>query len=374
MMDYQKELEKIAAGEAANPQQPYRSLIPFILTQEELSRQDIPPREFLLSEWMPKDSFGMVYAPRGVGKSWFCMALAAAVSEGKKRFLGWDLHTQHDVLYVDGEMAQIDLKERFEGLCAGPNPRLHILASEMLYREGRPLSLDFLEEQRAVDDALHHLEEKGCRAQLVIFDNLSTLRRSVSENDNDAAKQLLDWFVNLRHRGYTVLVVHHSGKNGQQRGASIVEVPMDFVLKLSQKDRANVGKYQEARFDLAFDKIRGKRPLNDEFSVSLRPNDQGTLNLYFDVTESNIEPRYRVLKYLRQKGRKTYRVMAHDLEMATGSIGGHLDKLLVEELIEGAKASPKVTVHGRSLLHDFWPSEFVQPNELELVQANDCPF
>ena len=38
MMNYQKELEKIAAGEAANPQQPYRSLIPFILTQEELSR------------------------------------------------------------------------------------------------------------------------------------------------------------------------------------------------------------------------------------------------------------------------------------------------------------------------------------------------
>ena len=28
MMNYQKELEKIAAGEAANPQQPYRSLIP----------------------------------------------------------------------------------------------------------------------------------------------------------------------------------------------------------------------------------------------------------------------------------------------------------------------------------------------------------
>jgi hypothetical protein len=138
-MDYQKELEKIAAGEAANPQQPYRSLIPFILTQEELSMQDLPPREFLLSEWMPKDSFGMVYAPRGVGKSWFCMALAVAVSEGKKRFLGWDLHAQHDVLYVDGEMAQVDLKERFEGLCAGPNPRLHILASEMLYREGKPL-------------------------------------------------------------------------------------------------------------------------------------------------------------------------------------------------------------------------------------------
>ena len=88
-MDYRAELDKTATEGVRAPQQPYRSLIPFILTQEELSKQDIPPREYLLSEWMPKDSFGMVYAPRGVGKSWFCMALGVAVSEGKKRFLGW---------------------------------------------------------------------------------------------------------------------------------------------------------------------------------------------------------------------------------------------------------------------------------------------
>ena len=100
----------------------------------------------------------------------------------------------------------------------------------------------------------------------------------------------------------------------------------------------------------------------------------GRLNLYFDITESNIEPRYRVLKYLAQKGRETYRVMGRDLEMATGSIGGHMDKLLIEELIEGAKVSPKVTVHGRSLLHDFWPDEFAEPNELDLVQNDNCPF
>ena len=94
-------------------------------------------------------------------------------------------------------MARVDLKERFEGLCEAPNPKLHILDSEMLYREGRPLSLDFIEEQQAVDDALGHLEDKGCHVQVIIFDNLSTLRRSVSENDNDAAKQLIDWFAQL---------------------------------------------------------------------------------------------------------------------------------------------------------------------------------
>jgi len=374
MMDYEKELENIVNQSTASMSQPYRSLIPFILTQADLSAQNIPPREFLLSEWMPKDGFGMVYAPRGVGKSWFCMALAVAIAEGRKRFLGWELHSPYGVLYVDGEMARVDLKERFEALCEAPNENINILASEMLYREGRPLSLDFPEEQKAVDDALQYLEDQGRRAQVIIFDNLSTLRRSISENDNDAAKQLLDWFINLRHRGYTVIVVHHAGKSGQQRGASIIEVPMDFVIKLSQKDRQNIGKFQEARFDLSLDKVRLKRPLHDEFSVYLRPNDRGTLNLSFDVTESNIEPRYRVLKYLSQKGRETYRVMAKDLEMATGSIGGHLDKLLFEELIEGAKVSPKITVYGRSLLHDYWPDEFARPSELDLVQPDNCPF
>lgn len=374
MMDFKNELEKIAAGEAANPQQPYRSLIPFILTQAELSKQNIPPRQYLLSEWMPKDSFGMIYAPGGIGKSWFCMALAVAISEGKNRFLGWEVHDQHDVLYVDGEMARVELKERFDGLCASQNTKLHILPSELLYREGRPLNLDFEEEQSAVDDVLQYLENKGCRAQLIIFDNLSTLRRSISENDNDAAKHLIDWFVSLRHRGYTVLVVHHAGKSGQQRGASILEVPMDYVTKLSQKDSAHSQRFQEARFDLSFDKIRGKCPLNNEFSVSLRPNEQGILNLYFDVTDSNIEPRYRVLKHLALEGRETYRVMGQDLEMATGSIGGHLDKLLFQTLIEGTKVNPRVTVYGRSLLHDFWPDKFAEPNELELVQADNIPF
>ena len=92
-MDYRAELGKTATEGVRAPQQPQRSLFPFILTQVELSKQDIPPREYLLSEWMPKDSFGMVYAPRGVGKSWFCMALAVAVSEGKNRFFPSDTAT-----------------------------------------------------------------------------------------------------------------------------------------------------------------------------------------------------------------------------------------------------------------------------------------
>ena len=62
-MDYRAESDKTATAGVRGPQDPYRSLIPFTLSQEELSLQDIPPRECLLSEWVPKDSFGVVYAP-----------------------------------------------------------------------------------------------------------------------------------------------------------------------------------------------------------------------------------------------------------------------------------------------------------------------
>ena len=58
---------------------------------------------------MPEDSFGMIYAPRGVGKSWLCMAMAVAIAEGRKTFLGWPINSQQNVLYIDREMAKVDL-------------------------------------------------------------------------------------------------------------------------------------------------------------------------------------------------------------------------------------------------------------------------
>ena len=104
--------------------------------------QDIPPREYVLGEWMPKDSFGMIYAPRGVGKSWFCMALGVSIAQGQKIFLGWEVNEKDSVLYIDGEMAKVELKERFKNLCETPLDNLFILSSEMLYKEGYPICLD----------------------------------------------------------------------------------------------------------------------------------------------------------------------------------------------------------------------------------------
>ena len=59
-MDISAELKKIVASNEELNREQFRDLYPYIITQKELSKEDIPKRKFVLGEWMPEDSFGMV--------------------------------------------------------------------------------------------------------------------------------------------------------------------------------------------------------------------------------------------------------------------------------------------------------------------------
>src|SRR5215472_1668763 len=43
---------------------------------------DIPPREMLLAPILPERSLAMLYAPRGLGKSWLALSIGLAVASG----------------------------------------------------------------------------------------------------------------------------------------------------------------------------------------------------------------------------------------------------------------------------------------------------
>jgi hypothetical protein len=56
--------------------------------------------------------------------------------------------------------------------------------------------------------------------ELLVIDNLSSLTVGVRENDSDAWGEIQEWLLRLRRRGVSVLLIHHSGKTGGQRGSS----------------------------------------------------------------------------------------------------------------------------------------------------------
>jgi len=363
---FENELRRLASE--GNTEQ-RRPLSDYIISQAELSEQDIPPRKYLLGKWMPLDSFGMLVAPRGIGKSWFCMFLAQAIASGRNQFLGWEINQKFPVLYVDGEMSKADIKERFDNICEYKLDNLHLLCSEMLYQDGRPLCLDDKDDQKAIEEALDYLQEKGEKPQLIVLDNLSTLRRGINENDNSEASDLLDWLVKLRHLGYTVLVVHHSGKNGTPRGASILEVPMDFILELRKPETKAFKPVGETNFDFKFTKVRARTPQPDELELSMRADDRGLLRLVYELAQRDIKPHFRVLRVIAENGKSTYEVLSEEADVAKGSIKKHLNTLSEFSYLEGNASKQVIGVKGQAILHELWPDRFRSP-----VQNGEIPF
>ena len=155
-----------------------------------------------------------------------------------------------------------------------------------------------------------------------------------------------------------MLVVHHAGKNGDQRGASILTVPMNYVVKLTKPDSDRPVREGETRFEVSFDKMRARLPRPYEFSAFNGPDEAGVFQLTFNPTETNIEARYRLLRFIGKRGVLTHREMATAIDIGGGSIRNYLDKLMAEGFLEGLKSDPKISTEGLRLLHDFWPEEF----------------
>ena len=89
---------------------------------------------------------------------------------------------------------------------------------------------------------------------LVVIDNISCLFRSGSENEAESWQQIQEWILDLRRRGKSVLLVHHAGKSGNQRGTSKREDILDAVIKLKHPD--DYKPEDGARFEVHFDKAR----------------------------------------------------------------------------------------------------------------------
>lgn len=210
----------------------------------------IPPRSHLLAPWLREKAVTMLYAPRGIGKTWTSLGIAHAVATGGT-FLRWRAPQAAPVLYLDGEMAAGDLQERLAKIVdrAGASSRpadLRIVAAD-LTEDGLPcLATDA--GQRAVIDAMGN-------ARLVVIDNIATLVRAAKTNEAESWMPVQRFALALRRKGVSTLFVHHSGKSGDQRGTSAKEDVMDSVVRLSRPDDYDPA--EGARFTVEYTKARG---------------------------------------------------------------------------------------------------------------------
>jgi putative DNA primase/helicase len=223
------------------------------LTLCELLSLEIAPREMLLAPIIPTQGLVMLYAARGIGKTYVSLSIALSVASGGGT-LGdrWKADKPHKVLFVDGEMPAISLQQRLAALVysSGQEPfstdHLRIITPDQ-QEFGIP-DLATVEGQQAIEQHLEGVE-------LLILDNLSSLCRSGKENEAESWLPVQEWMLSLRKRGISVLLIHHAGKAGAQRGTSKREDLLDTIITL--KRPANYESSQGARFEVHYEKARG---------------------------------------------------------------------------------------------------------------------
>ena len=262
------------ADELLKPAPGLTPLADYVVTVGELRRMPITPREALVEPFLTSSSLNMVVAPRGIGKTWFTWEMACSLTLGRK-FLAWEVSRPASVLVVDGEMPTAELQSRAAFLLGDANPeRLHILPSEALWKEGCPLNLNDPMHQARVDEAI-----AAVKPEVLILDNISSLTSGLDENGNTEQDSILGWLMKLRHQGLCVILVHHVGKNGSQRGASRREDPLDTVIRLTvpqSRDESRAGAHfvVDMRAEHGA-KIRGLRPRPDLLEVALSRGPHG---------------------------------------------------------------------------------------------------
>ena len=281
----------------------------------------IPKQNTILSPWLLESSLNMIYAWRGVGKTYVALGIAYAVASGGN-FLNWNAENSKGVLYIDGEMPSQVLNNRLKNTISAsdqknyPKNTLWIFGID-LHDEVMP-DLGTEKGQKIVDQYIETIPD----LKLIIIDNLSCLLRSGGcENDAESWRKISSWALRKRAQGFSLIFVHHSGKDGAQRGTSKKEDILDTVIAL--KHPYDYAPSQGARFEVHFEKSRHSYGENVKpFITRLDTENDNCKWIIGDLPDSN---KHKVIQMYKEG--LSVKEIATDLGISRQAVHKHLKNL-----------------------------------------------
>ncbi|NBV06699.1 MAG: RNA polymerase subunit sigma-70 [Proteobacteria bacterium] len=232
-----------------NTEDLYKPLAIALNGHEFLSKK-LPKRELIISPCLPKQGLAMIFAKRGVGKTYFSLLLACKIASGRDVFKNrWKVNKEWKLLYIDGEMPASDMQERLKTLISEDTKKENLsIITRDLQKNGIMPNISSQEGQEALEP---HIQ----KADVIIIDNLSTLAMCGKENEATSWDPIAQWALRLRSIGKTIIFIHHAGKDNNQRGTSKKEDILDTVINL--RHPSNYSSEEGARFEVHFEKSRG---------------------------------------------------------------------------------------------------------------------
>jgi len=228
-----------------------KSIEDVIIEFKDFSTMELPVKKVILNPWIKEQSIILISGWRGVGKTWLALSLLDAITRAKP-FGPWETINPVNCLYLDGEMAGGDIQDRYREL----NPKAQQKYAFYLYseyyanREGvPPANLLNPNWRKTMKEIM--LEKK---VKLWVVDNISSVTPGIDENLKKDWDPINRWLIELRFAGISTILIHHTGKEGDQRGTSSREDNIDISILL--KKPPNYLAEEGAKFDLIFSKTR----------------------------------------------------------------------------------------------------------------------
>jgi putative DNA primase/helicase len=129
-----------------------------------------------------------------------------------------------------------------------------------------------------------------------------------------------EWLLTLRRKNISVLLIHHAGKNGNQRGNSKKEDLLDTVVALKKPSKHDPS--EGARFEIHYEKARGFHGDDAKaFEASIRQEENKITWLVKEIENVLFDQALE----LKEQG-YTQRDIAADLNISLSSVNRLLKK------------------------------------------------
>jgi len=270
------------------------SLEDIIITSKEFSAIDLPEKQGFLMPWLKENSINLIYGWRGYGKTWMALGVLDAVSDGKT-FGPWQCKASVPCLFLDGEMHQSDTQERIVQLKLNrdrKNP-LFIYSDAQANEYGLPRANLVNPTWRTKIKSILLTR----KIKLWVIDNLASVAGGIDENSKKDWDPINQWLLELRFAGIATVLLHHTNKEGGQRGTSGREDNIDVSMSLKLPNDYTLE--DGARFIAHFTKARvptADLPLISDIEFKIIEDDSGL----YSWTHRNVrkERKREILKML----------------------------------------------------------------------------
>jgi hypothetical protein len=222
-----------------------------VLKIEDWLSRYLPPPDLLLGSWLTTTSRVLFTADTGLGKTNFAKALGFAVAAGAP-FLHWGARRAARVLYVDGEMSRLLLRQRISDAAKrlGTKPANFFALSHEDIDGFAPLNTP------AGQACIEAIIKQIGGIDLAIFDSIMCLVAG-DMKDEEPWQQTLPWVRSLTRRNIAQIWINHTGHDATRGyGTKTREWQMDTVLHADAVERADA----DVSFGLRFTKARERAP------------------------------------------------------------------------------------------------------------------